>query len=277
MASKQSEANSLGLIESLYNSVNANRNSVRSNYSFSKKSMLLMPKTRGFKMASLNIASVPKHIDEIRLLLNDQSPDLICFNETRLDSTISSGEMYINGYDLVRRDRKRKGGGACIYLKNTVNYKNRKDLVPPELEAVCVEISKPNSKPFIVITIYRPPDSSTEYFDKVEEFIATIDSLDREFYILGDLNCNWLQPADPVTKRLKTFCDLYQLLQLINEPTRITETSSSLLDVVITSHPERIINSGVSHLGLSDHSLVYAIRKINAKTSRKQIKIIDSS
>ena len=124
--------------------------------------------------------------------------------------------------------------------------------------------SKPNSKPFIVMTIYRPPDSSAEYFGKVKKFIATKDGRDKEFYILGDFNCNWLRPADPETRRLKTFCNLYQISQLINEPTRVTETSSLLLDLVIMSHSERIINSGVSHLGLSDHSLVYAIQKINA-------------
>ena len=76
--------------------------------------------------------------------------------------------------------------------------------------------SKPNSKTFIGMTIYRPTDSSAEYFYKVEELIATIDSLDKESYILGDFNCNWFRSADPKTRRLKTFCDLYQLSQLIN-------------------------------------------------------------
>ena len=99
--------------------------------------------------------------------------------------------------------------------------------------------SKPHGKPFIVMTVYRPSDSSAEYFDKVEEFIAAIDSLDKEFYILGDFNCNWLRPADPETRRLKTFCDLYQLSQLINEPTRVTETSSSLLSRFSNYEPFR--------------------------------------
>ena len=57
--------------------------------------------------------------------------------------------------------------------------------------------------------------------------------------------------------------ELYQLTQIINDPTRITESTRSLLDVCITTSPEKIISSGVKHLGISDHSLIYAIRKLN--------------
>ena len=40
-----------------------------------------------------------------------------------------------------------------------------------------------------------------------------------------------------------------------------------MLDVSITSTPEKIISSGVVHLGISDHSLIYAIRKLNARVN----------
>ena len=144
----------------------------------------LLPKIRGFKMACLNIVSIPGHIDELRILLNDQLPDIVALNETRLGPTISSDEMQISGYDLIRCDRNRNGGGAAIYLRSTLNYINRSDLVPQALEAVCLEIVKPNSKPFLVVTIYRPPESPADHFDILEEFIASIDNLDKEFHVL---------------------------------------------------------------------------------------------
>ena len=40
-------------------------------------------------MAMLNIVSLPKHLDEIRLLLHDKKMDVLALNETRLDPTIS--------------------------------------------------------------------------------------------------------------------------------------------------------------------------------------------
>ena len=74
--------------------------------------------TRGFKMALLNIVSLPKYIDEIRMSELFKSFDIIAFNETRLDLSTSDGEVKIYGYNLIRKDRSRKegGGGGCLYL-----------------------------------------------------------------------------------------------------------------------------------------------------------------
>ena len=52
-----------------------------------------VPKVRGFKMASLNIASLPSHIDELEVWMEDQNLDIIAINETRLDSTIETSLM----------------------------------------------------------------------------------------------------------------------------------------------------------------------------------------
>ena len=49
---------------------------------------------------------------------------------------------------------------------------------------------------------------------------------------------------------------------MISEPTRITSTSSTLIDLCITNSPEKVVNSGVVHLGISDHSLVFMTIKI---------------
>jgi hypothetical protein len=61
------------------------------------------------------------------------------------------------------------------------------------LEAVCLEITKPQSRPFIVTTIYRPPNATAEFFDHLEKLIKQIDDENKEMYILGNLNCNLLQ------------------------------------------------------------------------------------
>ena len=62
-------------------------------------------------------------------------------------------------------------------------------------------------------------------------------------------------PPNQPTKSRKSIYELYKLSQLIKEVTRITNTSSSLLDHYLTTAPERITLSGVLHTGISDHSL----------------------
>jgi hypothetical protein len=49
---------------------------------------------------------------------------------------------------------------------------------------------------------------------------------------------------------------------MIDEATRITSTTSTLIDHFITNRPEKISDSGVIHTGISDHSMIFAIRKI---------------
>ena len=233
-----------------------------------------IPNERGFKMAFLNIVSLPKKIDEINFSMSKKFIDLIAFNETRLDANITDNMINLDGYDIVRKDRSRNGGGVCIYLRSSINYKIRDDLVPSELEAVCVEIIKPHSKPFFVMTVYRPPSALSEFFDHFEKLIKGIDNENKEMYILGDLNCDLLRPDKDYnipTKKIKSLYELYQLSQLIDEATRVTMTTTSLIDHMVTNTPEKISDSGVIHTGISDHSLIFAIRKISVIKKQENI------
>ena len=83
-------------------------------------------------------------------------------------------------------------GGVCIYIRCHVNYENRPDLIPNDLEALCLEIKQANSRSFIISSVYRPPNTTVETFSKIEKLIQLVDNENKEVYILGDLNCNFL-------------------------------------------------------------------------------------
>ena len=55
--------------------------------------------------------------------------------------------------------------------------------------------------------------------------------------------------------------EVYRLSNLINEPTRVTNTSTTLIDVIFTSKPRSFLSSGVYDIGISDHCLVYAVMR----------------
>ena len=99
-----------------------------------------------------------------------------------------------------------------------------------------------------------------------ENLIKSVDDENKEFHILGDLNCDMLKDdSDPPTIIiLKGILESYQLFQLITEATRITNRSRTLIDHDITSTPEKVNFSGIIHTGISDHSLIYGIRKLNS-------------
>ena len=233
-------------------------------------------------MGKLNMVSLPKYIysnfiyvDEIRIILADQYFDVLALHETRLDKNISNQYMFIQNYDLIRADRSRSGGGVCLYVMNSNNYLNRNDLIGDNLEAICIEIFKPSSASCIVGTIYRPPSAFVDSFSNIEQLVKLIDDENKDFYLFSDLNSNMLEISNNSSKNLNAIMELYQLTQTISSPTRVTMTSSSLLDVCITPTPEKLVTPRVVPIAISDHYLILTIRKINIPLNQIRSKKIE--
>ena len=121
-----------------------------------------LSKHRGFKLAALNITSIPGHIEELRIYINSKCIDILAVNETCLDHTISSGEVTVSGCVLERKDKNRDGGGVSLYVRNTINYGHLFDLECHTLEWIDINVMKPQAKSFIVSTWYRPPRSNVD-------------------------------------------------------------------------------------------------------------------
>jgi hypothetical protein len=71
---------------------------------------------KGFTIGHLNIRSLIKNIDQLKIYLSNHQYDIICINETWLDDKINTYEVSLDGYDLVRKDRKRTGGAWSSYV-----------------------------------------------------------------------------------------------------------------------------------------------------------------
>ncbi|CAB4016621.1 Hypothetical predicted protein [Paramuricea clavata] len=214
-----------------------------------------------------------KHLDEIRLILNNNALDILAINESKIDNQISNNEIHIDGFNIIRKDRNRFGGGVVLYVRQNISFSDRIDLIPDELEMVCIELSLPYNKSLLISTWYRPPNSLMNIFDYWASFLAKCDNEDKELILIGDLNCDVSKTIpDPHTCKLQFLCSLYQIDQLIKESTRLTPKSATLIDLILTNRPEHISRSGVIHLGISDHSLVYAVRKFTLPNGRQKIR-----
>ena len=214
------------------------------------------------------------NIEELRIFTNKTFFDVLCINETRLDQTIKNSEVEIHGYDLVRHDRNRHGGGVAIYIRDIIPYSERNSLIPDNIEAICLEIKKPNSKPILISTWYRPPNSNTKWLDGFEFFLQNVDNENIETVITGDFNIDLLpkENESSTNRRLLELLTTYQLQQIIDKPTRVTESTKTLLDLIICKTSDlKTIASGVINLGISDHNLVYISRKIGIPKRKPRI------
>ena len=81
----------------------------------------------------------------------------------------------------------------------------------------------------------------------------------KEVILLGDLNVDYLKPRD--NKDIKALFLQNGFTQIISEPTRVTEESKSLIDVIATTNPGNIARFDVIAKSLSDHDLIRLYKK----------------
>ena len=180
-------------------------------------------------------------------MAHDSCPDIFGMCETFLTNSVSDNQIAIDGFDLIRKDRSdtqnKSGGGVLLYYRKSVNCKRRYELEVSKIETLWAEISLPNSKPFLVCTVYRPPSSNSEWIDLFEEELSIAQTTGLELIIMGDINIDLkLSP----NKKWQNLIELFDLSQLIKDPTRVTESSSTIIDHVYSSKPENIVESFVS-------------------------------
>lgn len=74
---------------------------------------------------------------------------------------------------------------------------------------------------------------------------------------------NWEEKSS--RKQLKQVTDSFNLTQMINAPSRMTNSSSTQIDLIFSNKSERMIKSYNFITGLSDHNLILMARKVNGK------------
>ena len=171
---------------------------------------------------------------------------------------------------MYRQDRAKGGGGVLTYITSQIPSKKLR--VPFVLElievlAVKVELNNTNA---IILGLYRPPRCrGTNYYAELEkEFNECLMWATMQFstvIIMGDLNMDKLKVNEREAKLLRDIEEVFELTGLVTEPTRITDTSQTLLDVLLTNQPDLFKNAGVSDIGLSDHCMVYGFLKETVK------------
>ena len=227
-----------------------------------------------------NIRSLTKKIDQCRILFDGSNIDVITVSETWLKSNTPTEAISINGFQCTRLDRKipgtnkKRGGGVLTYI-NQKHAKNVKELTEisetnTNVEALWTRISMTHCKDVVICNIYRPPQGKLDKALKyLEECLGNINTNKDEIYILGDLNVDVKTKKKPETKKLAFFIKSSQLNQLIKETTRITKTTETTLDLIMTNS-KYITQAGTLNDYLSDHQPVYAIKKKNKDSRTKE-------
>jgi exonuclease III len=188
--------------------------------------------------------------------------DIFGICESYLTDKVSDKDLEINGFSAVpfRADcadvANSAHGGVCLYFKEHLPIKERKDLTSLS-ETIVAEVALKSKKVFFVLS-YRSPSHSSkpEILDYISRLNNTMANIKKEkpslVVFTGDFNARsqlfWAEEHtyNDAGRSLSEFMLLNGLEQLINEPTHLPRDEiSTCIDLIITDNPYSFVDSGV--------------------------------
>ena len=197
--------------------------------------------------------------------------DIITFCETWLNDNLCHSVNFEN-YNSVFKHKTavKEGGGLAVFIREGIPYTVREDLsfndeLLDKFDGLLVELDGLN---IIVCIIYRTPrfQSIPELTLHLIDKITTIKRENKQIIIPGDLNIDLLKYSHHY--ETTDFLDqmlIHNLIPKITVPTRLTETSSTLIDHIFTNIDKHDCTAGTLITDISDHFSNFFISKINSQ------------
>ena len=212
-------------------------------------------KANGLRIGHANVYHVHNKVHDVCMLLkNPECVHILGLAETRLATHIRDEALAIPSYTFLRKDGTRFGQtGMGIYVHDSVlaSVKRRDDLESENVECMWLEYRHSSTSPMILIGfVYRNPASGYSWYDDFVHMMDGIQKLKTNVILLGDFNIDILKQT-PVSWELTL--SLFNLHQMVSRPTRITPSSSTLLDHIYTNNAQMVSDVTVVDSGISDH------------------------
>ena len=95
-----------------------------------------------------NINYFENKVINFREICHQAPIDIICVDETKLDSSYPDSQFHIDGYQFppFRKDRNKYGGGKIVYVREGFIAKTLANLEGNSSETICIEVTIPKIK-----------------------------------------------------------------------------------------------------------------------------------
>ena len=222
-------------------------------------------------LAHININSIRYKFDILTDLVMGKI-DILLISETKINETFPSAQFRIFGYSTPYRfNRTEYGGGLLLYIREDIPSKLID--IPnvtknTDFECLFVEINL-HKKKWLIGGTYNPCRSLiAKHLSKLNTCIEKFSRDYDNFIILGDFN------SEPSESELQDFCNLYNMKNLVNEPTCYKNYNNpSCIDLIFTNRPKSFQNTTTLETGISDfHKMTITVLKTSYK--KKPPKII---
>ena len=236
-----------------------------------------LPEVQSKNLQSLlhmNIHSLEPKLDilsaNLRLLRHSFS--VIACTET-WTSANNEPRIDLPGYSKLLKSRPHgSGGDVALFFNNNldINIKVRPDLSvndSKEIESLFVQVKRQSLrlKDVIIGVIYHPPNADfIKFYDALSDILYKLNNEKRPAYLLGDFNMDLLKSKqDPHVQSFINLLFSNGFYPKINRPTRITQTTATLIDNIFTNVYAASTISGPLIFDISDHLPIYSTLPYN--------------
>ena len=143
----------------------------------------------------------------------------------------------INDYTVLRRDSGYPlHTGLALYVHKSIenSVRRRLDLETEAIECIWIEIKDSKTKPLLVGYVYRNPAASQGWPDDFITMMDKVTDCNANILLLGDFNID-LFKQPPAWNNTTA---LFGLEQLVEETTRVTKSSATLIDHIYTNNKQ---------------------------------------
>ena len=209
-----------------------------------------------------------KNYNDLQVFLDCLHHDfsIIGISESWFKPTTDAHLFNLPGYSLVNICRSDSiGGGVAFYINDSIEYKLRCDLSgsKPGYESIFIEVVDSKNKHILIGCVYRAPGYEVKsFYENFDQYMHALCGENKDVYIMGDFNVNLLN--SDTYENVMGFLDFmysYNMFPLITKPTRITDTSATLIDNIFVNCIQNDIECGLIFSDLSDHLPVFCIDK----------------
>ena len=181
----------------------------------------------------------------------------MCLTETKIDDLASTGSFSLSDFYIERKDRNSHGGGVMTFIRSWLKPTQLLDiqtrLKGAGIEATATEIYISKNYRIALIGLYRPPSSRTEWFSKLNKILEDLIHRGYRVILLGDINANLLDHNLTCTRSLLQSLSIIDADVLNPEPTRVTSTTRSCLDIIAIPRDLKFFDYSTLSLAVSDH------------------------
>ena len=130
-----------------------------------------------------------------------------------------------------------------------------------DIECQWIELCLDHQRNLIIANVYRPPQGDVDDFiSYLENSLDNLNLVNKDVFILGDMNIDVSDKKAHDSKKLTAFILPNGLTNCIRNPTRYCSTKASCIDHIYTNSA-MVSDSGVLDINISDHEMVYLVRK----------------